>query len=421
VGYPRYASGKGPYHIVRTFGVFDPTFNPSREIVYGFLDAFIGEMAPLFPDPYWHVGGDEVNGVEWDANRGSRSFKRMHHLTDDAALQTYFNQRLSRILTSHGKRMVGWDEVLNPELPATAVVQSWRGIEYLPQTVRTGHRAILSAPYYLDHMGSAEDLYVDPLPDTLGLAPDDASRVLGGEACMWGEHVGPETIDSRIWPRLAVVAEKLWSPASVEDVHDMYRRLAPTSLRLAEVGLGHTEHTARMLHLELGNGPDFQTMMALLALVQPVTFGQRHRIQQGLTQQTPLTRLIDAARPDPPARWNSLTLVERFLADSDRTPALRDSLHEMFQIWRALTPRVHAVAAQKPTARDGVPAADALARVGTVGLAALDRFGRSIVPTKSWQDSARAALDSSTGPQDLLRLVVVDAARWLVEVAPVRP
>ncbi len=419
VGYPRYGSGRGPYRLQRTWGVFDPTLDPTREIVYQFIDAFIGEMVPLFPDPYWHVGGDEVNGVEWDANPRIRAFKRQHHMADDAALQAYFNQRLLRILTTHGKRMVGWDEILNPDLPQTAVVQSWRGLEYLPQTVRAGHRAILSAPYYLDHMESAEDHYVDPLPDSLGLTPEEASRFLGGEACMWGEHIGPETIDSRIWPRLAAVAEKLWSPASVKDVHDMYRRLAVTSLRLAEVGLGHTEHTARMLHVTVGNGPDFQTMMALLALTQPVTFGQRHRLQEGMTQQTPLTRLIDAARPDPPSRWGSLTMVERFVADSGRSAVLRDSLRQAFAVWLALAPAVHAVAVRKPLARDGVPAADALARVAAVGNAALDRMSGTVAATRAWQDSARAVLDSATGPQGLLRLAVVDAVRWLVEDAPV--
>jgi hexosaminidase len=421
VGYPRYASGPGPYTIQRTWGVFDPVFDPTREAVYDFVDDFIGEMAALFPDPYWHIGGDEVNGVEWGANPRIRAWMRTHDIADFAALQAYFNQRLSRILAKHGKQPVGWDEILHPDLPPSAVVQSWRGPEYLGQAVREGFRGILSAPYYLDHMDNAEDLYVDPLPDSLGLTPAQAARVLGGEACMWAEHVGPETIDSRLWPRLAAVAERFWSPASVQDVHDMYRRLAATSLRLSEVGLGHKEHTARMLHIEVGNGADFQTMLALLAVSQPVTFGQRNRLQVGMTQQTPLTRLVDAARPDPPARWSSLTLVERFLADSGHTPALRDSLRRDFTAWQALAPAVHAVAVRKPPAREGVAAADALARVGRVGSAALDRLNGSVAATRAWQDSARAALDSSTGPQGLLRLVVVDAVRWLVEVAPVRP
>jgi hexosaminidase len=421
VGYPRFASGPGPYEIQRTWGVFDPTFDPTRESVYTFIDRFIGEMVGLFPDPYWHIGGDEVNGVEWDANPRIGAFKRLHHLADNAALQAYFNQRLSRILTAHGKRMVGWDEILNPDLPATAVVQSWRGVEYLASTVRAGHRAILSAPYYLDHMDSAEDHYLDPVPDSLGLSAEEAARVLGGEACMWGEHVGPETIDSRIWPRLAAVAEKLWSPATVADVHDMYRRLGAVSLRLEELGLSHKIHTERMVRRAVGNGADFRALMALLDVSQPVTFGQRQRLQPTMTQATTLTRLVDAARPDPPARWNSLTLIERLLADSGRTPAIADTLRNALLAWRALPAAVHAAAVRAPLAADGVPAADALRRVAEVGLAALDRVQGRTAATAAWQDSARAALDSATGPQGLLRLVVVDAARWLVEVAPVRP
>ncbi|MGE5743994.1 MAG: beta-N-acetylhexosaminidase [Gemmatimonadota bacterium] len=415
VGYPRYASGPGPYAIQRTWGVFDPTFDPTREAVYVFLDRFIGEMAALFPDPYWHIGGDEVNGVEWDANPRIRAFKRLHKLADNAALQAYFNQRLSRILTAHGKRMVGWDEILNPDLPASAVVQSWRGVEYLPTTVRAGHRAILSAPYYLDQIFTAQDHYRDPLPDSLGLTPEEAARVLGGEACMWGEHVGPETIESRIWPRLAVVAEKFWSQASVNDVPDMYRRLAVLSLRLEGLGLSHRLHTERILHRAVGNGPTFQALLALLDVAQPVTFGQRHRLQVGMTQQTPLTRLIDAARPDPPMRWNSLALVQRFLADSGRTPAIADTLRATFTAWRALVPAVHAAAVGAPLARDGVPAAEALGRVADLGLAALDRVQSRTPATDGWQDSARAALDSAAEPQGLLRLVVVDAVRKLVE------
>jgi hexosaminidase len=417
VGYPWLGSGRGPYAIQRTWGVFDPTFDPTRESVYTFIDRFIGEMVALFPDPYWHIGGDEVNGVEWDANPRIRAFKRLHHLADNAALQAYFNQRLSRILTLHGKRMVGWDEILNPDLPATAVVQSWRGLEYLPSTVRAGHRAILSAPFYLDHMNSAEDLYLDPLPDTLGLTSDEAERLLGGEACMWGEHVGPETIDSRLWPRLAAVAEKLWSPAAVRDVHDMYRRLAVTSLRLEELGLSHKLHTERMVRRAIGNGADYQALMALLEVSQPVTFGQRQRLEP-MTQATPMTRLVDAARPDPPARWGSLTLIERLLADSGRTPAIADTLRGEFQQWRALTPAVHAAAVRAPLAGDAVPAAEALGRVADVGLAALDRVQGRTPATVAWQDSARAVLDGASEPQGLLRLVVVDAVRWLVEVAP---
>jgi hexosaminidase len=149
-----------------------------------------------------------------------------------------------------------------------------------------------------------------------------------------------------------------------------------------------------------------------------VTFGQRQRLEP-MTQMTPLTRLVDAARPDPPSRWSSLTQIERLLADSGRTPAIADTLRSELQQWRALTPAVHAAAVRAPLAGDAVPAAEALGRVADVGLAALHRVQGRIPATAAWQDSARAVLESASGPQGLLRLVVVDAVRWLVEVAPV--
>jgi hypothetical protein len=114
-------------------------------------------------------------------------------------------------------------------------------------------------------------------------------------------------------------------------------------------------------------------------------------------------------------------MVERVLQDSGRSAALRDSLRQTFAAWQVLAPAVHAVAVRTPLARDGVPAVDALARVAGVGTAALDRLNGSVVATRDWQDSARAVLDSAAGPQGLLRLTVVDAVRWLVEVAPVKP
>jgi len=415
VGYPRYASAPGPYVLQRTWGVFDPVFDPTREEVYTFIEGFVTEMAALFPDPYWHIGGDEVNGVQWNANHRIRGFMQRNHIADNAGLQAYFNRRLARILARHEKRMIGWDEILHPDLPPTAVVQSWRGVEYLPQTVRAGHNAILSAPYYLDHQSSAEDIYVDPLPEGLGgLTDAEAARLLGGEACMWGEHVSPETIDSRIWPRLAAVAEKLWSPATVGDVGDMYRRLAETSVRLEALGLGQKTHTERLLRLAVGNGEDFKALNALIELVQPVTFGQRQRLQP-MTQQTPLTRLVDAARPDPPARWNTITLARRLVNDSGgRDSAARDALAADFAAWRGLLGRVQVVAARQPIAQDGIPVALALTRVAGIGQTALDDLVVHRSVPKQWQDSALAVLDASAGPQGLLRLAVVDGVRQLV-------
>src|ERR1700734_669210 len=125
VGYPDLASGKGPYFIERKWGIFDPAMDPTRESTYKFLDRFIGEMTALFPDAYFHIGGDECNGKEWDANPRIQQYMHQHDLKDDAALQAYFTGRVQQLVAKRSKITVGWDEVLQPNTPKDVVIQSW--------------------------------------------------------------------------------------------------------------------------------------------------------------------------------------------------------------------------------------------------------------------------------------------------------
>lgn len=418
VGYPQYASGPGPYILGRHWSGYAGVFDPTRASVYRFIDGFIGEMSRLFPDAYWHIGGDEVNATQWKQNPRIQKFMRAHHLANNAALQAYFNQRLSVILTKHHKHMIGWDEILHPDLPRTTVVQSWRGTKYLGQAVSQGFNGILSAPYYLDAMKSAEQHYLaDPLAGDSTLTPEQAARVLGGEACMWAELVSNGSIDSRIWPRLAAIAERFWSPQNVTDVGDMYRRLAVEDVRLEQLGLGEESHTDRYLR-RIMNGPDIVPLAELLRFTEPVTLGQRtHTVT--VTQLTPLVQIVDAARPDPPDRWRILQLVRSYVASPSTNVAQHDTLMHWFSGWRELAPRVHDVASHSPLAQAALPAADALASVGTVGLAALEARKSGMPLSKAWTDSAIVTLTAADKPQGLLHLVVVPAVRRLLtQVAP---
>jgi hexosaminidase len=195
VGYPELASGPGPYAIERHWGVHDPCMDPTREEVYEFLDTFIGEMARLFPDEYFHIGGDEVNGKLWNSNPDIMAFKKEKGMKDNHDLQAHFNKRILDIIQKHGKKMIGWDEIFHPDLPLDVVVHSWRGQESLAETARKGYMGILSNGYYLDYILSAAQHYqVEPLSGQAAeLSEGEKERILGGEACMWGEFVSPET------------------------------------------------------------------------------------------------------------------------------------------------------------------------------------------------------------------------------------
>ena len=220
VGYPEISSGSGPYSIERRWGIFDPAMDPTREETYKFLDKFIGEMSELFPDRFFHIGGDEVNGKQWDANPKIQAFMRAHQIKNNQELQQYFTVRVQKIVAKHHKFMVGWDEILGPGMSKDIVIQSWRGQASLAAAAKQGYRGLLSSGYYLDHMQTAAQYYaVDPMSgDAANLGADEKSRILGGEACMWAEFITPDNIDSRIWPRTAAVAERLWSPAETQDV-----------------------------------------------------------------------------------------------------------------------------------------------------------------------------------------------------------
>jgi hexosaminidase len=256
VGYPELASGKGPYQIERHWGIFDPAMDPTRDSTYKFLDGFIGEMAALFPDAYFHIGGDECNGKEWDANPRIQEFMRAHGLKDDVALQAYFTAHVQEIVTKHKKIMEGWDEVLRPETPKDVVIQSWRGQDSLAEAARNGHQGLLSAGYYLDLNQPAREHYsIDPMAKgAANLSSEEKQRILGGEAAMWSEFVSPENIDSRIWPRAAAIAERLWSPQQVQDIDSMYDRLEAVSQHLENYGLRHRASYGSMLRRTASTG-----------------------------------------------------------------------------------------------------------------------------------------------------------------------
>src|ERR1039457_5025482 len=363
VGYPDLASAPGPFHIERKFGVFDPVMDPARESTYKFLDTFIGEMAAIFPDHFMHIGGDENNGVEWKANARIQSFMREHNLKDTAALQSYFNQRLLKLLEKHGKHMIGWDEILSPDLPRGVVVQSWRGFDSLAAGAKNGYSGILSAGYYLNLKDSAEAHYlVDPLPAASDLSPDEQTRILGGEACMWTEQASPRSIDSRIWPRAAVIAERFWSPRNVDSVDDMYRRMAIESQRLEAFGLTHISYeevSLRQLAGTLQIGP----LQVLASVLEPVTFDDQASLQHP-NQLTPLNHLADALPPDPPCRHNFELLTRSYL----QAPAARVreefELRAIFNAWIAAEPGILQLLAGSPQLAEATGRAQQLTELG---------------------------------------------------------
>ncbi|HKG14230.1 MAG TPA: family 20 glycosylhydrolase, partial [Pyrinomonadaceae bacterium] len=414
-GHPELASAPGPYKPERRYGVFDAAMDPTREETYKFLDRFLGEMAALFPDAYMHVGGDEVTGKHWRLNAQIQAFMAKNNLADKHALQAYFNRRLSQIVQKHGKRMVGWDEILHPDLPKDTVVQSWRGPKSLAEGARQGFPGILSNGYYLDHLLPAETHYLnDPLPEGSGLSEAEAARVLGGEACMWGEYVGPENIDSRIWPRAAAIAERLWSPREVRDVEDMYRRLSVVSVQLEELGLTHRTNPAKMLR-RLAGGEGIRPLETLAGALAPKFF-EREKVRP-ITQLTPLTRLVDAATPDPAPAREFASSVKTLLEDAPRFRDARERVRAQLEEWRAVYPPVRVMADRSPLMRDAEPLARDLSELSAAGLEALDYLSAGLAPTTEWREEKLALIERAGKNNSELGLAVLPSLRLLFVAA----
>ncbi len=416
VAYPELAAAPGPFALARTFGVFDAAFDPTKKSTYAFIDRFIGEMAPIFPDACWHIGGDENNGKQWAANPQIQAFMTAHGLADAHALQTYFNRQLVGILRQHGKRMMGWDEILQPGLPQQAVIQSWRGQRALDDAARQGYDGVLSAGYYIDLMNTAASHYaVDPLPASSGLTDDEAAHILGGEATMWGEWVDPETIDSRIWPRTAAIAERFWSPREVTDVDDMYRRLAAVSVDLEQLGLTH-EKNRDMLLRRLAHTADLGPLHTLADVIEPVKGYQRGAQQHGTTF-LPLTHLVDAVSTDSLGARQVRAQVDALLGDAPDFVRGRDPLETRFAAWRNLHPAIDRLIDQAPALREAAPLAAELAAMGEMGLDALSYLSTGATPPAAWRDAQLASLTQAARPVAAVEFPFVTAMRELVVAA----
>ncbi|TMN72530.1 hypothetical protein CWB85_06910 [Pseudoalteromonas sp. S1727] len=414
LAYPELGSGTTRIDIERHWGVFEPLLDPSNPKVYQFIDEVVAELAGLFPDPYLHIGGDEVDDSDWQKNTSIQAYMAEQQLADSHALHAYFNQRVAKILAKHNKQMIGWDEVLHPSLPKNTLVQSWRGHHSLSDITSAGFDGLLSSGFYIDQpqwtsyhyrnhplqppqtsvtakniLGTVEftltrlkgsavvgnatiftnqqgqlhskvsikgkgrfitakvnkvaeyyqlqiDTWLGPTkltvsldetssePAMIGNTPyefnaaiidtpslkqlnqalaDEQQRkktgkVLGGEATAWAELITSDNLDSRIWPRLYAIGERFWSPASLTDERDMYKRLSVMDkFASQQLGLLHQQQFIKRLKLHPAvTNADVNALVTFSQLIEPVHYYTLHHLaflRGDYHQQAPLNKLVD--------------------------------------------------------------------------------------------------------------------------------
>ncbi|MDF7813552.1 family 20 glycosylhydrolase [Hymenobacter sp. YC55] len=431
--YPQLASNDSIYTVYQSWRTANVAMDPTKESTYVLLDTLFKEMTALFPDPYFHIGGDENDGRQWRRSPRIMEYAKANGMLkadgktlDKHQLQTYFNRRVLAIVTKYNKKMVGWDEILGPGLPQNAVIQSWRGKKGLNDAVLAGHSAILSNGYYIDLNFTAATYYAnDPLPADTPLTPDQQKLILGGEATMWAEFADSVVMDSRIWPRTAAVAERLWSPAAAtQDVPDMYRRLAAVSTQLAGLGLQHRKAPMQLLS-QMG-GPTYRVPLRTLAeVLEPVKEYKRHFQGFTYTPQTPLNRLVDAAPAESdvarqfqekvsfllsryaPANKSSL----KEAATRDAQTAVRDQL----KLWEANDARLQPLFTSSPTLLEYAPLSTQLRQLATLGLERLQQLESGQAPSPTWLAAAQKQLDAAKAPAGQAELAVLPAMRKLLQ------
>ncbi|QOJ27608.1 MAG: family 20 glycosylhydrolase [Ignavibacteriales bacterium] len=395
LAFPELASAPGPYKIERNWGVFDPTMNPTIERTYEVLDTLFTEMAALFPDEYFHIGGDENNGKQWNANEDIQKFMKEKGIKDNHELQAMFNKRILQILTRNGKKMIGWDEIFQPELPKDIVIHSWRGVKYLFESARKGYMGILSNGYYIDLIQSAEFHYLnDPAPVDSVLTAEERARILGGEATMWAELVTPETVDSRIWPRTIAIAERFWSPGTLRDVESMYSRMEQISYQLEETGVLHIKNYEMMLR-RLTGYRDITPLKKLADIVEPVKIYTRHRQGVKYTSYSPYTRVVDAARPESMISRRVRLLFKELMEGNTKNAAELKSILKGMKDNHAAMKELFL---QSPVLREMEPISENIAKLSQLGIEAVDIYLSKKKPAKNWHKNVEPVLLEAEKP-----------------------
>lgn len=319
VGYPQLGSKEGPFELRRRFAISDNALNPASEEVFQFLDTLFIEMGNLFPDAYFHIGGDEVNDVQWRNNEEIQAFMQELGLTSSHDLQIYFINRVVELLQAQGKRVIGWREVLDDNLDPSVVVQNWdtfppvRNNWSIFNIMEAGHSAIQSGGYYLDHQLTAAQHYQYSIAGKPEL-PDTGTSFFGAEAAVWTEFIDNSNLDYRLWPRTGAIAERLWSYQTT-GIGDLYRRLNNLDELLTAKGMTHRwDYSHRVQEWA---GEDYvPELTSLVDALSPLQLWRHFSILWSTTDR-PLNRLADITDVDNPEIIKLHGDINRLLAGED--------------------------------------------------------------------------------------------------------
>ncbi|MDO5977484.1 family 20 glycosylhydrolase [Flavivirga spongiicola] len=230
-----------------------------KENTFQFLENVLLEVMDIFPSKYIHIGGDEATKTNWKTCPHCKKRMKKEGLHEVEELQSYFVKRMEKFINSKGKKLIGWDEILEGGLAPDATVMSWRGIKGGLEAAKQGHDVIMTpnSHCYFDHYQGPQNeeplaiggylplskvYQFDPVVDTM--SAEEASHVLGGQANLWAEYIPtPEHSQYMIFPRLAALAETVWSPKALRNWDDFSKRIATMFKRYDYLGINYAKST----------------------------------------------------------------------------------------------------------------------------------------------------------------------------------
>jgi hexosaminidase len=333
-----------------------------------------------------------------------------------------------------------FSQLIEQDVPKDIVVQSWRGMEALLSSAKNGYKSILSKGYYIDLMQPTSYHYLnDPIPYLNSeIIPDseaDLNRfeseiikkiekgekiitaeeeklIIGGEATMWTEHTSSETIDSRIWPRTAAIAERLWSPSKIRDVDDMYRRMDNISIQLEWVGSTHLKNREMMLRRIAGT-EHIEALKNIVDYIEPVK-GYKRNEADNFTKYSPYTLMVDVAIADSRALREFNKLIDTLIKyPSSR---LNNQLSEQLKSWQSSCQTIRQLAKSNTLLTPILVHAESLASISTEALKLLDMKKKKITPNKAWRDNYHNKINMASKASGYCELMIVDAFKKFVNL-----
>ncbi len=254
--YPELSCTGGPHSVAKLWGVHKEVFCAGKEETFEFLENVLIEVAELFPGAYIHIGGDECPKDRWQEHDLDQQRIQTQGLQDEYELQSYFIKRIEGVLNGLGKRLIGWDEILEGGLALGAIVQSWRGMDGGIAAANAGHGVIMSPTshayfdYYQSEDKETEPLAIggflslekvygfEPVPDNID--PDKRHFILGGQGNVWSEYIStPEKVEYMALPRMSAMAEVLWSQKNDRDFDRFKFRMEWHYGRLDRMGINY--------------------------------------------------------------------------------------------------------------------------------------------------------------------------------------